>query len=203
MQVCEEVINNYRSLRQSQCELARMLKGSWKKFGTFDAFYVVLGGKENPKRKGVIKMAVKRVLDDVEGSLKLAEVIVKAVDAGGSVFFAKTLPDGSFELLKELQINLWHDSLPQDLIDRATKLYPGIRDLFPNCTVDDWVNSFKYDMYPEAVIANWEKLVFKFRAKTKGKRLSAKEKRHIWIEIISQDSKERPFIIIDGQIAFA
>jgi hypothetical protein len=53
MRVCEEAINSDRQLCHSQCGLARMLTGSLKTFGTFDAFYVVLGGKKNPKRKGV------------------------------------------------------------------------------------------------------------------------------------------------------
>ncbi len=105
--------------------------------------------------------------------------------------------------LSKLHSQIWHDELPQHLIDRATKLYPWVKDLFPNRTVEDWVSGFKYDYHPETEIAHWEKMVSIFRLKIKGKRLSAKEKEYIWSKILLQYNEENPIIISEGEIPFA
>jgi hypothetical protein len=154
------------------------------------------------KEGGVKKMVAKKVLAD---GIKLVKVMGEELTTNDCQLF-----EVSMDELKAIPCRLWHDSLPKHLIDRATKLYQKVRDIYrqinicPNQTVDDWVNSFKYDINPEAEIANWEKLVAKFRAKTKGKSLSAEQKKGIWNEIILQDFKERPFIIMDeNEIPFA
>lgn len=133
-------------------------------------------------------MAVKKVLDDAEGSLKLAEVVIKVLDAGGSVFLSKKLPDGSVEL-KELQINLWHDFLPQDLIDRATKIYPAVKYLFPFFTVDEWISKFKYDMSPDKEIAKWERWATKFLAKQKAKGCRQKPNKRFGVRSLARIRK--------------
>jgi hypothetical protein len=40
----------------------------------------------------------------------------------------------------DVKTRIYHDQLPQHLIERLRKLYPVVKELFPDDSVEDWVN---------------------------------------------------------------
>jgi len=55
-----------------------------------------------------------------------------------------------------LESVLFYDDLPDHFTKRAKKLLPVVKKMYPGLSLKDWINDFKYDLYPEKELAKWE-----------------------------------------------
>jgi len=94
--------------------------------------------------------------------------------------------------VSQVKKRIYHDELPEHLIERLRKLYPVVKDLFPDDSVEDWINDFKCDQYPEIEIVYWEEIVSKYLSETEDKDLTSKEKMEIWGKLISDSENACP-----------
>jgi hypothetical protein len=98
--------------------------------------------------------------------------------------------------VSQVKKRIYHYELPEHQIERLRKLYPVVKELFkelfPNDSVEDWINDFKYDQYPEIEIVYWEEIASKYLSETEGKNLSSKEKMEIWSKLISNAENAFP-----------
>ena len=77
----------------------------------------------------------------------------------------------------------YHDSLPEDLVERIKRLHPIIREVFP-WSLDQWVDGFRYGMNPYMEIEIWERMVEEFDSRLKMQGAKTKEeKKRIFGEI--------------------
>jgi hypothetical protein len=89
-----------------------------------------------------------------------------------------------------LESVIYYDDLPKDFVQRAKKLFPVVKKLFPGLSLKDWINGFKYDLYPEREIAKWEDEVKHYLDETGRKKLSPKMNKAIWGRILNKMNKE-------------
>jgi hypothetical protein len=99
-----------------------------------------------------------------------------------------------------LKSAMYYDELPKDLVQRAKRLFPVVKRLFTTYSLKDWVNGFKYDLYPEREIAKWEDAVKYYLVETKWKKVSAEMNKAIWVEILNKMNKENSIQISDKDI---
>ena len=92
---------------------------------------------------------------------------------------------------ENLKSVIYYDELPEHFIKRARKLFPVVKKLFPDRSLKDWINGFKYDLYPERELAKWEVVVKQYLDKTRGKKVSPKTVKVIWARILIKMSKEK------------
>ena len=84
---------------------------------------------------------------------------------------------------KNLKSVIFYNDLPEHFTERAKKLFPVVKKLFPGLSFKDWINGFKYDLYPERELAKWEDEVKQYLDKTRGKKVSPKTIKVIWARI--------------------
>ncbi len=89
-----------------------------------------------------------------------------------------------------LESTLYYDDLPKDFVQRAKKLFPAVKKLFPGLSLKDWINGFKYGLYPEREIAKWEDDVKHYLDETGEKKVSPKMNKAMWTKILKEMSKE-------------
>ncbi len=88
--------------------------------------------------------------------------------------------------LKEVKSIRYHDSLPEDLIERIKRIYPIISQVYP-ISLDKWIDGFNYDMHPIGEIEIWEETSKRLEYEWKLNRAKTKEqKREIFKKIIEQ-----------------
>ena len=104
--------------------------------------------------------------------------------------------------LKDIKSRLYHDELPEYLVERASKLYPTVRKLFTSYSIKDWIDGFKYDLGPEREIRIWEESVKMYLSRTKGKDVPPRLNKEIWKQILSEINEKYP-IVIGPEIPFA
>jgi hypothetical protein len=88
---------------------------------------------------------------------------------------------------------LYYDDLPKEFVQRAKKLFPVVRKLFPGLSLKDWINGFQYGLYPEREIAKWEDEVNRYLDETgeKGeKKVTPKVNRATWTRVLEKMNKE-------------
>ena len=95
------------------------------------------------------------------------------------------------EDLENLKSVIYYDDLPKHFTERAKKLFPAVKKLVPSLSLRDWINDFKYDLYPERELAKWEDAVKQYLDKTRGKRVFPKRIKIIWARILIRMSKKR------------
>lgn len=86
------------------------------------------------------------------------------------------------------------EELPEHLVKRVSRIYPVIEELkfssFNN--LEEWIDGFKRDLYPEREIAIWEVIVGEFLKETKGKEMSLEKKREIFRKILNKNFFGQP-----------
>ena len=92
---------------------------------------------------------------------------------------------------KNLESVIFYYDLPEHFTERAKKLFPVVKKLFPGLSFKDWINDFKYDLYPERELAKWEDKVKQYLDKTRGKKVSPKTLKVIWARILVRISKKK------------
>ena len=91
---------------------------------------------------------------------------------------------------ENLESVIYYDDLPEHFTKRAKKLFPVVKKLFPGVSLKDWINGFKYELYPEREIAKWEDKVKYYLDETGRKKVSPKTNNAIWDRILSRMNKE-------------
>ncbi len=89
-----------------------------------------------------------------------------------------------------LESAIYYDDLPKDFVQRAKKLFPVVKKLFPGISFKDWINGFKYGLYPEREIAKWEDEVQQYLDETGEKKVSPKMNKAMWTRILNKMNKE-------------
>ena len=92
---------------------------------------------------------------------------------------------------ENLKSVIYYDELPEHFTERAKELFPVVKKLFPGLSFKDWINDFKYDLYPERELAKWEDKVKQYLDKTRGNKVSPKTVKVIWVRILIRMSKEK------------
>jgi hypothetical protein len=92
---------------------------------------------------------------------------------------------------KNLKSVIFYNDLPEHFTERAKKLFPVVKKLFPGLSFKDWINGFKYDLYPERELAKWEDEVKQYLDKTRGKKVSPKTIKVIWARTLIRMSKRK------------
>ncbi len=90
---------------------------------------------------------------------------------------------------ENLESVLFYDDLPEHFTERAKNLFPAVKKLFPGLSLKDWINRFKYSLYPERELAKWEDR-FKQYDRKRAKNVSPKTKGRIWTRILAKMNKE-------------
>ena len=91
---------------------------------------------------------------------------------------------------ENLKSVLFYDDLPEHFTERAKNLFPVVKKLFPGLSLKDWIEDFKYDLYPEGELAKWEDKVKRYLDRTRGEKVSPKTNRGIWTRILTRMDKE-------------
>lgn len=89
-----------------------------------------------------------------------------------------------------LESVLFYDDLPEHFVERAKALFPVVKKLFPGLSLKDWINGFKYNLYPERELAKWEDEAKHYLDKTEGKKVSSKTNKEIFTRILTRMNKE-------------
>jgi len=85
---------------------------------------------------------------------------------------------------------IYYDDLPKEFVQRAKKLFPVVKKLFPGLSLKDWINGFKYGLYPEREIAKWEDEVQHYLDETGTKKVSPEMNKATWTRILNKMNKE-------------
>ena len=85
---------------------------------------------------------------------------------------------------------IYYDDLPKEFVQRAKKLFPVVKKLFPGLSLKDWINGFKYGLYPEREIARWEDEVQHYLDETGTKKVSPEVTKATWTRILNKMNKE-------------
>ena len=85
---------------------------------------------------------------------------------------------------------LYYDDLPEHFTERAKNLFPVVKKFFPGLSFKDWVNGFKYDLYPERELAKWENEVKPYLNETGRKKVLPKKSEGIWATVLNKMNKE-------------
>jgi len=91
---------------------------------------------------------------------------------------------------ENLKSVIYYDELPEHFTRRAKKLFPVVKKLSPGLSFKDWINGFKYDLYPEREMAKWEDQVNHYLDKTGRKTVSPAIKQATWDRILNKMSQE-------------
>ena len=91
---------------------------------------------------------------------------------------------------ENLKSVIYYDDLPEHFTTRAKKLFPVVKKLLPGLSLKDWINGFKYGLYPEREIAKWEDEVKHYLDETERKKVSPKMNKAIWSRILKKMNKE-------------
>ena len=91
---------------------------------------------------------------------------------------------------ENLKSVIYYDDLPEHFTTRAKKLFPVVKKLLPGLSLKDWINGFKYGLYPEREIAKWEDEVKHYLDETGRKKVSPKMNKAIWSRILKKMNKE-------------
>ena len=89
-----------------------------------------------------------------------------------------------------LESAIYYDDLPKEFVQRAKKLFPVVKKLFPGISLKDWINGFKYGLYPEREIAKWEDEVKHYLDEAGREKVSPKMNKAVWTTILNKMNKE-------------
>ncbi len=99
--------------------------------------------------------------------------------------------DSSEKDPESLKSVLYYDDLPRHFTERAKELFPVVKKLFPGLSLKDWINGFKYDLYPEMELAKWEDEVKHYLNEIERKKVSPRMNKSIWTRILRRMNKEK------------
>lgn len=99
--------------------------------------------------------------------------------------------DSSEKDPESLKSVLYYDDLPRHFTERAKELFPVVKKLFPGLSLKDWINGFKYDLYPEMELAKWEDEVKHYLNEIERKKVSPRINKSIWTRILRRMNKEK------------
>jgi len=85
---------------------------------------------------------------------------------------------------------IYYDDLPKEFVQKAKNLFPVVKKLFPGLSLKDWINGFKYGLYPEREIARWEEEVKHYLDETGERKVSPKMNKAMWTRILNKMDKE-------------
>jgi hypothetical protein len=91
---------------------------------------------------------------------------------------------------ENLKSVLYYDDLPEHFTERAKELFPVVKTLYPFISLKDWINGFKYKLYPERELAKWEDEVKQYLDETGRKKVSPKISEGIWDRVLNKMNKE-------------
>ena len=91
---------------------------------------------------------------------------------------------------EDLKSVLFYDDLPEHFTERAKTLFLVVKKLLPGLSFKDWINGFKYDLYPERELAKWEDEVKQYLDETGRKKVSPKISEGIWARVLNKMNKE-------------
>jgi hypothetical protein len=84
-----------------------------------------------------------------------------------------------------------YDDLPEHFTKRAKELFPVVKKMFPSFSFKDWINDFKYDLYPERELGKWEDKVKQYSDKTGGRKVYPKKIKVVWATILVRMSRKK------------
>ena len=88
--------------------------------------------------------------------------------------------------LEDLRPVLYYDALPERFTERAKKLFPVVKKMFPKLSLKDWLNGFTYDLYPEMELARWEDKVKHYLDEIGKKKRSLKIDKQKWAKVLDK-----------------
>ena len=91
---------------------------------------------------------------------------------------------------KNLESIFCYDDLPEHFTERAKELFPVVKKLFPGLSFKDWINDFKYDLYPEREITKWADEVKHYLNETGREKVSPKTNNASWARILNKMNEE-------------
>jgi len=91
---------------------------------------------------------------------------------------------------ENLESVIYYDQLPRPFIKRAKRLFPVVKRIVPGTSLKDWINRFKYELYPEKELAKWEGEVKQYLDVAGTEKVSPEVNRAIWDRILNKMSQE-------------
>jgi len=85
-----------------------------------------------------------------------------------------------------LESVIFYDDLPDHFTKRAKKLLPVVKKMYPGLSLKDWINDFKYDLYPERELAKWEHEVKQYLDVKRTEKISPETNDRIWDKIMNK-----------------